>query len=99
MAASKVKFTWPDPFKGNHKLLCTWLFHMNEYTKLCGITIPTEKVKLSVLGLAGAVLTWWESVQTKLWAVLGALGWQEFATKFCEAFRDDNPNTWKLTAF
>ena len=63
MAASKVKFTSPDPFKGDHKLLHTWLFHMNEYTELCGITISTEKVKMAVLGLNGAALTWWESVQ------------------------------------
>ena len=63
MAASKVKFTSPDLFKGDHKLLCTWLFHMNEYTELCGITISTEKVKMAVLGLDGAALTWWESVQ------------------------------------
>ena len=75
MAASKVKFTSPDPFKGDHKLLCTWLFHMNEYTELCGITISTEKVKMAVLGLDGAALTWWESVQTELWAVLGVLDW------------------------
>ena len=62
MAASKVKFARPDAFKGDHKLLRTWLFHMNEYTELCGITIPTEEVKLAVLGLEGAALTWWESV-------------------------------------
>ena len=75
MAASKVKFTCLDPFKGDHKLLHTWLFHMNEYTELCGITISTEKVKMVVLGLEGAALTWWESVQTKPWAVLGVLDW------------------------
>ena len=75
MAASKVKFTSPDPFKGDHKLLRTWLFHMNEYTKLCGITISTEKVKMAVLGLDGAALTWWEAVQTEPWAVLGVLDW------------------------
>ena len=65
MAANKVKFTSPDLFKGDHKLLHTWLFHMNEYTELCGITISTEKVKMVVLGLDGAALTWWESVQTE----------------------------------
>ena len=54
MAASKVKFTSLDPFKGDHKLLHTWLFHMNEYIELCGITISTEKVKMAVLGLEGA---------------------------------------------
>ena len=75
MATSKVKFTSPDPFKGDHKLLRIWLFHINEYTELCGITISTEKVKMAVLGLDGAALTWWESVQTKLWAVLGMLDW------------------------
>ena len=75
MAASKVKFTSPDPFKGDHKLLCTWLFHMNEYTELCGTTISTEKVKMKVLGLDGAALTWWESVQIEPWAVLGVLDW------------------------
>ena len=75
MAASKVKFTSPDPFKGDHKLLHTWLFHMNKYTELCGITISTEKVKMAVLGLEGAALIWWESVQTELWAVLGVLDW------------------------
>ena len=64
MAASKVKFTSPDPFKGDHKLLHTWLFHMNKYTELCGITISTKKVKTAVLGLEGAALKWWESVQT-----------------------------------
>ena len=58
MAASKVKFTSPDPFKGDHKLLHTWLFRMNEYTELCGITISIEKVKMAVLGLDGAALTW-----------------------------------------
>ena len=57
MAASKVKFTSLDPFKGDHKLLCTWLFRMNKYTELCGITITTEKVKMAVLGLEGAALT------------------------------------------
>ena len=75
MAVSKVKFTSPDPFKGDHKLLCTWLFHMNEYTELCGITISVEKVKIAVLGLEGAALTCWESVQTEPWAVLGMLDW------------------------
>ena len=75
MAASKVKFTSPDPFKGDHKLLCTWLFHINEYTELCGITISTEKVKMAVLGLDGTALTWWESVQTEPWAVFGVLDW------------------------
>ena len=75
MAASKVKFTSPDPFKGDHKLLRTWLFYMNEYTKLCGITISTEKVKMAVLGLDGAALTWWEAVQTEPWAVFGVLDW------------------------
>ena len=75
MAASKVKFTSLDPFKGDHKLLCTWLFCMNEYTELCGITISTEKVKMALLGLEGASLTWWESVQTEQWAVLGMLDW------------------------
>ena len=64
MAASKVKFTSPDPFKGDHTLLHTWLFRMNEYIELCGITISTEKVKIAVSGLDGAALTWWESVQT-----------------------------------
>ena len=73
MAASKVKFTSPDPFKGDHKLLRTWLFHMNEYTELCRITILAEKVKMAVLGLEGGALTWWESVQTEPWAVLGVL--------------------------
>ena len=57
VAASKVKFTSPDPFKGDHKLLHTWLFHMNEYTKLCGITISAEKVKIAVLALEGSALT------------------------------------------
>ena len=57
MAASKVKFTSLDSFKGDHKLLHTWLFYMNEYTELCGITISTEKVKMAVLGLDGAALT------------------------------------------
>lgn len=80
-------------------MLRTWLFRMNEYTELCGITIPTEKVKLAVLGLEGAALTWWESVQSETWAVLGVLPWDEFATKIREAFRDDNHNTRKLTAF
>ena len=75
MAASKVKLTSPDPFKGDHKLFCTWLFYMNKYTELCGITISTEKVKIAVLGLEGAALTWWESVQTEPWAVLGMLDW------------------------
>ena len=63
MAESKVNFTSPDPFKGDYKLLCTWLFRMNEYTELCGITISTEKVKMAVLGLDGAALIWWESAQ------------------------------------
>ena len=62
MAASKVKFTRPDAFKGDHKLLWTWLFHMNEYTELCRIAIQSEKAKLAVLGLEGAGLTWWDSV-------------------------------------
>ena len=75
MVASKVKFTSPDPFKGDHKLLHTWLFHMNEYTELCGITISTEKVKMAVLELEGAALIWWESVKTEPWAVLGVLDW------------------------
>ena len=75
MAATKVKFTSPDMLKGDHKLLLTWLFHMNEYTELCGITISTEKSQMAVLGLEGAALTWWESVQTELWAVLGMLDW------------------------
>ena len=70
-----MKFTCPDAFKGDHKLLRTWLFHMNEYTELCGITISTEKVKMAVLGFEGAALMWWESVQTKPWAVLGVLDW------------------------
>ena len=70
-----MKFICLDPFKGDHKLLHTWLFHMNEYTKLCGITISTEKVKMVVLGLEGAALTWWESIQTKPRAVLGVLDW------------------------
>ena len=48
---------------------------MNEYTELCGITISTEKVKMAVLGLDGAALTWWELVQTEPWAVLGVLDW------------------------
>ena len=51
-----MKFTCPDPFKGDHKLLRTWLFHMNEYTELCGITISTEKDNMAVLGLEGAAL-------------------------------------------
>ena len=51
-----MKFTCPGPFKGDHKLLHTWLFHMKEYTELCGITISTEKVKMAVLGLEGAAL-------------------------------------------
>ena len=51
MAASKVKFTNPDPFKGDHKLLRTWLFHMNEYTELCGITISTEKSQGGNVGI------------------------------------------------
>ena len=75
MVASKVKFISPVPFKGDHKLLCTWLFYMNEYTELCGITISAEKAKMAVLGLEGAALMWWESVQTKPWAVLGVLDW------------------------
>ena len=75
MVASKVKFTCPDPFKGEHKLLRTWLFCMNEYTELCGITISTEKVKMVVLGLEDDTLTWWESVQTEPWAVLDMLDW------------------------
>ena len=75
MAASRVNFTSPDPFKGDHKLLRTWLFHMNKYTELCRITISAEKVKIAVLGLDGSALTWWESVQTEPWAVLGLLDW------------------------
>ena len=75
MAANKVKFTCPDPFKGDHKLLRTWLFCMNEYTEICGITILTEKVKMMVLGLEDDALTWWESVQTEPWAVLDMLDW------------------------
>ena len=75
MAASKLKFTCPDPFKGDHKLLRTWLFRTNKYIELCGITISTQKVKMVVLGLEGAALMWWESVQTELWAVLGVLDW------------------------
>ena len=55
MAASKVKFTCPDPFMGDYKLLRIWLFRMNEYTELCGITISTKKIKIAVLGLESAV--------------------------------------------
>ena len=51
VAASKVKFTSPDLFKGDHNLLRTWLFHMNEYTELCGITISTEKSQDSSVGI------------------------------------------------
>ena len=51
MAASKVQFLSPDPFKGDHKLLRTWLFHMNEYTELCGITISTEKSQDGSVGI------------------------------------------------
>ena len=72
---------------------------MNEYTELCGIAISTEKVKMAVLGLEGAALTWWESVQTEPWAVLGMLDWKGFLTRIREAFCDDNYNTWKLIAF
>ena len=50
MAVSKVKFTSPDPLKGDHKLLHTWLFHMNKYTELCGITISTEKSQDGSIG-------------------------------------------------
>ena len=46
---------------------------MNNYTELCGITISIEKVKMAVLGLKGAALKWWESVQIEPWAVLGVL--------------------------
>ena len=75
MAASEVKFTSLDPFKGDHKLLHNWQFHLNEYTELCGVTISTEKVKMAVLQLDSAALTLWESVQTEPWAVLGMLNW------------------------
>ena len=70
-----MKFTSLDLFKGDHKLLRTWLFHINKYTELCGRSISTEKIKMAVLGLEGAALTWWESVQTEPWAVLGVLDW------------------------
>ena len=43
LAASKVKFTNLDQFKGDHKLLRTWLFHINEYTELCGIPSQLKK--------------------------------------------------------
>ena len=62
MSASKVKFTRPDALKGDHRLLRTYIIRMNKYTEFCGITISIEKVKLAVLGLEGAALTWWELV-------------------------------------
>ena len=51
MVANKVKFISLDLFKGDHKLLCTWLFHMNEYTELCGITISIEKSQDGGVGI------------------------------------------------
>ena len=51
MAASKVKFTSMDPFKGYHTLLRSWLFRMNEYTELCGITISTKKSQDGGVGI------------------------------------------------
>ena len=59
MAASKVKFTSSDPFKGEHKLLRTWLFCMNEYTELCGIAISTEKSQDGGVGIGWC---WFNSV-------------------------------------
>ena len=77
--AASLKLDKPAKFEGDSKELANWLFNLEQYCLVCGITDVTEQVKVAMTFLAGRALTWWRAVACESWAMLGICSWIDFS--------------------
>ena len=60
--ASKMKLEKPEPLSGINSKLQTFLFSLQLFSGICGVTSNAEMVKVVVTLLTEKALTWWRSV-------------------------------------
>ena len=58
-AAKKVKLDLLAMFSGNVEKLEGWLFAIEQYCQILGVTDTLDKVKLGISRLKKDALTWW----------------------------------------
>lgn len=57
---SKVKVAAPGTFTGNRTLnVDTWLFEMNQYLAVCGVTTDNQRIAVASSYLKEVALQWW----------------------------------------
>lgn len=57
---SKVKVATPGTFTGNRTLnVDTWLFEMNQYLAVCGVTTDNQRIAVASSYLKEVALQWW----------------------------------------
>ena len=86
--AAQLKLDKPAKFEGDSKELANWLFNLEQYCLVCGVTDVTEQVKVAVTFLAGRALTWWRAVACESWAMLGICSWLDFSAHITTEFQD-----------
>ena len=74
--------------EGDSKELANWLFNLEQYCLVCGVTDVTEQVKVAMTFLAGRELTWWRAVACESWAMLGVCSWLDFSAHITTEFQD-----------
>ena len=85
-----MKLEKPEQFTGVPSKLQNFLFSVQLYCGVCGVTTSTEMVKVAVTLLAEKALTWWRSVSTEGWAQLGVCDWATFEARIGAEFKDSN---------
>ena len=70
-----IKLEKPEKFDGNNQTLANWMFKIQQFCEVAGVTQPTEIVKMAVTLPTGKALTWWRSVANENWARLGIRTW------------------------
>ena len=83
---NKIKVSPPPNSDGTGAKLHNWLFLVNQYCEILGVTIPTDQVKYAVSLLTGKALTWWRSKSTNRMFKLGVLDWDVFKFELKNAF-------------
>ena len=84
---SSVKLAQPSSFTGNTTVNAeTWLFEMEQYQNVAGLTTDTQRVAVATTYLRESAMTWWK-MKCKTVPNLAVNDWNLFRTQFLERFQ------------
>ena len=80
----------PELFNGIPLKLQNFLFSVQLYSGVCGMTSSTVMVKMVVILLTEKALTWWRSVSQEPWAHLETCNWATYEARIRVELQDSN---------